>query len=96
MASWYYYDIWDGEKVIGRLSSMFRLYIHCGETTIQLFCDYSGKNKRGKRGDEDLTVPLIMRTVYDDGVEVRQRLTLDVRKKSKRQIQLLLDCKKVI
>lgn len=85
MVTGYSYDIWNGKKVIGSYWSDCRL--HGRELVVPAVSEF--KREFGKRY-ETIMVPLISRLVYDDGVEYRVRISLDVRRKSKRQLKLIM------
>lgn len=86
MAMYYKYELWNGKEVVGIYFSTFKLRL------IGKFIILSGRDELKRsysKKYESIKVPIATRLVYDDGVEYRYRLVLDVRKKSKRQIELL-------
>lgn len=85
MSTQYLYELWNGKECVGYHSSMFLLlgkFIVVPETPIlkQLY------NKKLKT----VTAPLIYRVVDDNGVDIISRRVIDVRRKSKRQIAVLV------
>ncbi len=85
MITGYSYDVWNGKEVIGHYFSMFRL-----SGTHIVIPAVSPFKESYFRKPEMIKIPLIPRMIYDDGVEIRYRITMDVRKKSKRQINIIL------
>jgi hypothetical protein len=80
----YSYELWDGEKVLGHYQSLFPIYSNhlvVPELTT-LKQPYSKKVRQIK-------VPVTSRIISDTKVDIHIRIVLDVRRKSKRQIQIL-------
>jgi hypothetical protein len=84
MPGGFVYDLWNGKEVVGQYNATFPLagdYIIVQETSaFKQF--YSQKPKV-------IRVPLVFLVKQDDGVEIVFRKVLDVRRKSKRQIDIL-------
>ena len=78
------YELWNGHKVLGYFSTTQLIY---GKEVI--VPELSGLKRPYNRGVKEIRVPILARTVSDDGIHTRIRRVLDVRKKSKRQIKLL-------
>lgn len=85
MATYYNYELWNGEKILGYYSATFPirgkfLFVRPVSTFKQL---YDIK-------PEIIKVPIITRVVSTTATDVHSRIVLDVRKKSKRQIGILM------
>ena len=80
------YDIWNGKKVIGSYES--NDILQGKSLTIMYNSRVNLKSKTLYLGT--IEIPIITRLVHDDGVEYLVRRCLDVRKKSKRQIKIIL------
>lgn len=80
----YSYELWNGKKSIGKYNTVSPLNgksLHVYEmSTLKQF--YSSKPKI-------IDVPIIYRCILDDGVDYTFRRCLDVRRKSKRQIEII-------
>lgn len=85
MITGYSYDLWDGEKVIGKHWVLFKIW---GKALI--VPELSPLKQPYNRKPKEIRIPLIYREVYNDGVEIHYRITLDVSRKSDRQIAILL------
>lgn len=89
MIPMYYYELWDGgEPGKGiKVSTMHRLpwgkHVIITEKSL-LKQPYNQKTKQ-------FSVPTLALLVYDDGVEVRRRLVLDVRRKTDRQVKVIIE-----
>lgn len=80
----YRYELWDGKKSVGEYVTtrqLFGKYLIVPEQTIL-------KHRYGSVWKE-IKVPIIVRVVSDDGVDYTVRRVLDIRRKSKRQIDFL-------
>lgn len=78
------YELWDGKEVLGHYASPYKLagnYLEIPEITLfeQTY------NKKVKT----IKIPLVVRVVKERGLDITLRIFLDVRKKSKRQIEIL-------
>jgi hypothetical protein len=84
MNTGYSYELWNGKAVVGHFNTFTPLY---GKflviPSIPLL-----KQPYGKKIVE-VCVPVTTRFVSDDGVDIVVRRVLDVRKKSKKQIEIL-------
>lgn len=79
------YDLWNGKEVIGCYRSLMPIRGDLLEVrTVSAFKEVYNKKY------EIIKVPVLWRTVYEDEVEIRKRRVLDVRRKSKRQIGIIL------
>lgn len=81
-------ELWNGKKVIGfrnlgPFAGVLGKYMTI--PTISILKEEYGKTY------EIITVPILLRKVYDDGIEIRMRYCLDVRRKSKRQRALIMN-----
>lgn len=84
MPETYQYEVWNGKEVIGYYSSNYQLtgvFINIYEHT-PLKYPY-GPYK-------SIKIPLVLRPILVNGIDFHYRLVLDVRKKSKRQIDLII------
>lgn len=84
----YTYEVWNGKKVIGRYnisSSILGRFLIVPEVSIF-------KQSYYKKATY-IRVPVIYQFVSDNGIEVTYKRVLDVRKKSKRQIKILIGVK---
>lgn len=84
----YSYELWNGKSVLGYYSTLF---IIMGKS-ITIYEESALKQIYGQKM-KIIEVPLTIRCVKNDGIECTYRTVLDVRKKSKRQINILLDKK---
>lgn len=73
----YAYDVWDGKKVIG--------HFHSGSPIHGKFVAIPQTGKPW-----DIFIPIIWREIPGTPIERVFRVTLDVRRKSKRQIAIIL------
>lgn len=84
MPTEYNYELWNGKEVVG--------YFH---TAHKIFGKYlivptiSELKRHYNRQYEEIKVPVAYRKVFDDGVDITMRTVLDVRRKSKRQIEIM-------
>lgn len=77
-------ELWDGKKVIGTVRNRDLIGRFCVFLTVSILKEeYNKKYERIK-------VPIIIRPVWDNGIDFMFRRCLDVRRKSKRQIKILL------
>lgn len=84
MPTTYSYEIWDGKQVLGHFVSLHLMRgksVFSQETSI-LKASYGRKLKT-------IEIPITIRIVFDDGIDTMTRVVLDVRRKSKRQIDIL-------
>lgn len=81
----YDYDLWDGKKVIGTMHSFFAL--KGGSISMP---EVSALKQSYYAEPKTISCPIFIRTVSDDGVTITAKRTIDVRKKSKRQIKILM------
>lgn len=80
----YKYELWNGSKVLGyytRLSPLTGQMLVAPEMST-LKQSYSEKYRV-------IRVPIWSRIVFHDGIDITYRIYLDVRRKSKRQIDIL-------
>lgn len=80
----YRYELWDGHNVIGHIFSQFKLMgreIVIPEVSI-FKQKYDTKHK-------NIKCPIVIRIVYDNGMDTLLRKVIYVRRKSKRQIEIL-------
>lgn len=85
MINGYSYKLWNGKKVIGIKTLFFKLQgLHIVFPSIPLF-----KQSYFKKVEE-IKVPIVYKEVSDNGVQIVLERMLDVSKKSKRQIRILL------
>lgn len=84
MIQTYAYELWNGKEVIGEVTSRYRFN---GKTvfvpTVSAFKEHYNKTYK------HIQIPIIVRCVYNDGITITLRSVLDVRRKSKRQIELI-------
>lgn len=78
-------ELWNGREVVGHLKLKHGLY---GASLRLVFAPSPLRQLYGVKYPE-VTVPIITRVVSDNGVDYVVRRCLDVRKKSKRQRELL-------
>jgi len=86
MATSYSYELWDGKKVVGHFNASFPL---CGAHVV--VPEVSTLKQRYGTRVKYIKVPMATRVVSDNGVDRLIRLVLDVRKKSNRQIRVLIE-----
>lgn len=80
----YIYELWNGKEVVGYLHTTRRLHGKFAEfRTVSTF-----KQPYGRK-TPFIKVPLIFRTISTTHSDFHYRQVLDVRKKSKAQIELL-------
>lgn len=72
----YEYELWNGKKVLDIIKS--------DKVFLGKYVFFPDLKKRKR-----IKVPLITRIVYEDGVNFHFRFCLDVRRKSKKQIQII-------
>lgn len=80
----YVYELWNGKKVVGFYTTSFAItgnYIVI--PVLSLFKQFYNKRY------EFIKIPIVY-DIQDDGVTVIMKRRLDVRKKSKRQIDIIL------
>ena len=80
----YTYELWNGKKVVGTVTMFTEA---CGKYMI--FCEQSILKQMYSRKTKEIKVPIAYRFISDDGVDHVMRKVLDVRKKSKRQIEII-------
>ncbi len=83
MPTVYEYELWNGKEVIGVVSLVFPIV-----TSLTLFGESLFKQGYKKR-PKTLVVPLFARWIDHRNM----RLVLDVRRKSKRQIEIIKKCR---
>jgi len=84
MPTEYKYELWNGKEVVGYFYSTFTLfgrYVHIPETSVFKQSYYTET--------KSITVPLIERVVSQTATDRLTRVVLDVRRKSKRQIEII-------
>jgi hypothetical protein len=84
MASMYSYPVWNGKKILGYYSSMSPIY-----GKVLVMPTLSTLKQSYDRKLETIYFPMIYRSL-DNGVTITTTRTIDVRKKSKRQISILM------
>ena len=84
MPEWFTYELWNGKKTIGEVTLRSKLL---GKFLV--IPTISELKREYGRSYETINVPIIYRTVSDNGVEIVVRRCLDVRKNSKRQKALI-------
>ena len=85
MPEYYDYPIWNGKKIIGYFRWSNRLF----GVSVVIPVNSILKQKYGKN-IETISVPLVRRVLNDDGVRYTVETALDVRRKSERQIKILM------
>lgn len=81
----YQYELWNGKKVVGTYTTPYRLMgLHT------LVSEHSTLKQFYRQKLKVIKVPIITRIILDDGVDITVRRCLDVRRKSKRQLELLI------
>lgn len=85
MITGYSYDVWDGRSVVGQYWSLHQIQ---GEY-LEL-CEVPTLKQVYGRKIKTIKIPIVCVESFNDGVEFRFRFSLDVRKKSKRQIKIIL------
>ncbi len=85
MPTVYVYDFWNGRALVGSVSLPFPL-----QGTSVTFGEYSALKRpyTGKIGKVVLPVRIIQ--ISDDGITVVYKLVLDIRRKTKRQLEVVL------
>lgn len=84
MPTIYMYELWNGKKSLGHYVTQSRLIGK--ELHVPMYgCLKQPYNKKW----EIIKVPIIYRLMKDNGVDCTMRRCLDVRRKSKRQIEIL-------
>lgn len=86
MITGFKYELWDGKKVVGYYTCLYPLNIVGRYMVFHMISTF--KQKYNKQY-ETITVPITTRLISDNGIDYTIRRALDVRKKSKRQINLL-------
>lgn len=84
MPTGYIYELYKAGKIIGTYWSSNKLV---GKFLV--VPELHTLKERYSTRPKMIEVPLVSHVVYDDGVEYRVRMRLDVSKKSKRQIDIL-------
>lgn len=84
MTRTYCYELWNGKEVIGRVTLMYPIK---GKSVT--FPTVSVLKALFRRKYETITLPIAYCSISDDGVDYVVRRRLDVRRKSKRQIELV-------
>ena len=85
MITGYTYELWNGKKAIGTwtsLSPIIGKYV--------TFPTISELKREYGRHYETIEVPIMYRVINDNGVDYIVRRCLDVRRKSKRQRELIM------
>jgi len=82
------YELWDGKKCIGHFYSNYPLY---GKYLV--LPEASVLKHQYGRPWKEIKIPIITRHLKDDGIDYTIRRVLDIRKKSKRQIEIIKNCK---
>lgn len=80
----YNYELWNGKKVLGYYSSIHQL---CGNRMVVY--ETSTLKQSYKSYPKTFEIPITTRIVSYDGIDMLSRIVLDVRKKSKRQIDIM-------
>lgn len=85
MVMGYRYDLWNGKEIVGThyRSSPILYGRNIVLDEVPIFKQLYGKRQK------TIVVPVYYQEVSDDGVTITIRRVLDVRKKSKRQIEIL-------
>jgi len=79
-------ELWNGKKIIGyRDLGIFKPFMG----KFMMIPTISPLKEKYGKSYEVIKVPIIIKEIYNDGIEVRFRYQLDVRRKSKRQIELI-------
>lgn len=84
MGDFYKYELWNGKEVVGYYNTSHGVY---GKVLI-IPCISEFKRKYST-SIKEIQVPVISRVVYTTPTECLTRIVLDVRKKSKRQIEII-------
>lgn len=84
MITGYQYELWNGKEVVGHYHSVERVV----GSQLHVFTGSVLKQKYGVK-PKTIIVPITTRIISDDGMDVHLRVVLDVRRKSKRQINIL-------
>lgn len=74
------YELWNGKRVVGRHLA-HQVYVGREAVVVTIAPGHSRW--------EEVRVPLRLRVVSDDGINLHMRTVFDVRRKSKRQISIL-------
>lgn len=84
MPTWYTYELWNGKAVLGTITLKYPLRgrYFIVPTISELKREYN-------KTYEEIEVPTTFRVVSDNGVDRLIRMCLDVRRKSKRQIEII-------
>lgn len=85
MPTFYDYPIWNGKEVVG----FFRCSTRLSGRTVVVMETPNLKQKYSER-PKTISVPLSTRILNDDGVRYTVEIVLDVRRKSKRQVDILM------
>lgn len=80
----YSYELWDGKKVVGHYNSISQM-----RGKVLLVPEVSMFKQPYGTKERIIEVPVLVREVANDGVDVTFRICLDVRRKSKRQIEII-------
>lgn len=82
----YTYELWDGKKVVGTVTLHRPLLMgHAVDFPV-----YSTFKQRYNGPYKTIRVPIVYRTVEDNGIDIVLRKVLDVKRKSKEQIALIM------
>lgn len=84
MSHFYSYELWDGKRSLGVYSTMFPL-----KGMFLVIPEVSTFKQPYNRKLKEIKLPIIYRIVEDNGVDCLTRRVLDVRRKSKRQIEII-------
>lgn len=85
MATEYNYPIWDGKTIIGYYNSSSQLF----GNFIEIF-EVSPFKQKYKVKPKTIKIPIITSIVENTGVRITMEFRLDVRRKSQRQINIIL------
>lgn len=80
----YNYELWNGKEVIGTCASFGLLR---GDHVV--VHEVSPLKRRYNERPKTFECPLIWRMIKDTGIEYTMRMCIDVRRKSKRQVDIL-------
>ena len=83
----YNYELWDGKKVVGTINVPYTFF---GREA--LFFDSSILKQKYRKKYKIIKVPLTQRIVSRTATDVTYRTCLDVKRKSKRQIEVIKRC----
>jgi hypothetical protein len=89
MPNMYEYELWNGKKVVGYHLSLFPLI---GRKLV--IYETNVFKEKYANASKTFTVPITFRVVYITQTECLTRIILDVRRKSKRQIEIIIGASK--